>query len=87
MAGTARAHRPRCRSPALLGSVVLLVYAAIVWATVATFVFAYEEPKLAAEFGEQYDAYRRAVRAWWPRLTPWTDQATDGANTNFPAAS
>jgi protein-S-isoprenylcysteine O-methyltransferase Ste14 len=72
---------------ALLGSAGLLFYAAIVWATVATFVFAYEEPTLAAEFGEQYAAYRRAVRAWWPRLTPWNDQAPDGARTNFPAAS
>ena len=87
MAGTARAHRPRCRSPALLGSVVLLVYAAIVWATVATFVLVYEEPTLAGEFGEQYAAYRRAVRAWWPRLTPWTGHAPDGARTNLPAAS
>jgi len=72
---------------ALLASAALLAYAAIFWAMVATFVFAYEEPKLAAEFGEQYAAYRRAVRAWWPRLTPWTGQAPDGAHTDVPAAS
>ncbi len=56
---------------ALLGRAGLLVYAAIVWVTVATFVRAYEEPTLAAQFGEQYTAYRRAVRGWCPRLTPW----------------
>jgi protein-S-isoprenylcysteine O-methyltransferase Ste14 len=31
----------------------------------------FEEPYLANRFGEEYDAYRRAVPAWWPRLTPW----------------
>jgi protein-S-isoprenylcysteine O-methyltransferase Ste14 len=56
---------------ALLGRASLLVYAAIFWATVASFVRIYEEPKLSSEFGEQYTAYRRAVRAWWPRVTPW----------------
>ena len=56
---------------ALLGRAGLVVYAAIFWATVATFVLAYEEPKLSSEFGEQYSAYRRAVRGWCPRLTPW----------------
>ena len=23
------------------------------------------------KYGEQYAAYRRAVRGWWPRATPW----------------
>ena len=72
---------------AILGSVTLLVYAAIVWATVASFVRFYEEPTLSSEFGEQYAAYRRAVRAWWPRATPWAGQAPDGAHAHFPAAS
>ena len=56
---------------AILGRASLLVYAAILWATVASFVFVYEEPTLGSEYGEQYTAYRRAVRGWWPRLTPW----------------
>ena len=56
---------------AILGSVTLLVYAAIVWVTVASFVHFYEEPTLASEYGEQYDEYRRAVRGWWPHVTPW----------------
>jgi protein-S-isoprenylcysteine O-methyltransferase Ste14 len=57
---------------AILGSVSLVVYAAIVWIVVASFVHFYEEPTLSNEYGEQYAAYRRAVRGWWPRATPWT---------------
>ena len=30
-----------------------------------------EERDLAARFGASYDAYRRAVRCWWPRLHPY----------------
>ena len=47
---------------------VLLAYAAAVSAAVVTFVHAYEEPTLARQYGDQYEAYRRTVPAWWPRL-------------------
>jgi protein-S-isoprenylcysteine O-methyltransferase Ste14 len=53
----------------LLGQVVLVVYAAVVWAGMAVFVLVYEEPTLAGRDGEQYEEYRRAVPAWWPRLS------------------
>jgi protein-S-isoprenylcysteine O-methyltransferase Ste14 len=56
----------------LLGRPVLLAYAAVFWAVVAAFVHGYEEPTLAARYGEQYAAYRRAVPAWLPRLRPWS---------------
>jgi protein-S-isoprenylcysteine O-methyltransferase Ste14 len=46
---------------------VLLAYAAAVSAAVVTFVHAYEEPTLARQYGDQYEAYRRTVPAWWPR--------------------
>jgi hypothetical protein len=55
----------------LLNQPVLLGYAAVVWVTVASFVRWYEEPTLARQFGEQYQAYRRAVPAWRPRIRPW----------------
>jgi protein-S-isoprenylcysteine O-methyltransferase Ste14 len=55
----------------LLGRAVLLVYAGVFAATVAAFVHGYEEPVLARRFGSDYDAYRRAVPAWRPRLRPW----------------
>jgi protein-S-isoprenylcysteine O-methyltransferase Ste14 len=55
----------------LLGQVVLLLYAAALLLIAATFVRWYEEPTLTRRFGADYEAYRRAVPAWWPRLRPW----------------
>jgi protein-S-isoprenylcysteine O-methyltransferase Ste14 len=55
----------------LLGRWALLLWAALFWAVTATFVRVYEEPTLAARYGAQYEAYRRAVPAWLPRLRPW----------------
>ena len=69
---------------AILGRPVLLVYAAIFWLVVASFVRFYEEPTLSRRYGEQYAAYRRAVRGWWPRLTPWDG---DHGSTRTGAAS
>jgi protein-S-isoprenylcysteine O-methyltransferase Ste14 len=55
----------------LLGRPVLLAYAALLWLVFASFVRLYEEPTLADRFGEDFEAYRRAVPAWLPRLRPW----------------
>jgi len=55
----------------LLGRLVLLHYAAAAWLVVAAFVRLYEEPTLARRFGADYEAYRRAVPPWRPRLRPW----------------
>ena len=55
----------------MLGHSVLLLYAAAFGVAVAAFVHGYEEPVLSRRFGAQYEAYRRAVPAWWPRRTPW----------------
>lgn len=54
-----------------LGQLVLLPYAAVVAAAFAAFVHWYEEPTLARQFGDRYQAYRRAVPGWWPRRHPW----------------
>ena len=56
---------------AIFGSTTLVAYAAILWVVVASFARFYEEPTLAARYGEEYEAYRRAVRGWWPRATPY----------------
>jgi protein-S-isoprenylcysteine O-methyltransferase Ste14 len=53
----------------VLGRPGLLGYAALMWAVMATFVKVYEEPTLAHRYGAQYEEYRRAVPAWWPRLS------------------
>ena len=56
----------------LFGSRGLLVYTAVAWCISAAAVRCYEEPILARKFGSEYQDYRRAVRAWVPRLRPWT---------------
>lgn len=55
----------------LLGRSVLLVYGAVIGVALWAFVRLYEEPTLARRYGEEYEAYRRAVPAWWPRRRPW----------------
>lgn len=61
----------------LLGQPALLLYAAAVFLAVATFVHGYEEPTLLRQFGAQYEAYRQAVPAWWPRRHPWEPDQVD----------
>jgi protein-S-isoprenylcysteine O-methyltransferase Ste14 len=56
----------------LFGQLGPLVYAVILWAAAAIVVRWHEEPVLARRFGSDYDVYRRAVPAWWPRPRPWT---------------
>lgn len=56
----------------LFGSLALVLYAAAAWLVTASFVRWYEEPTLVRQFGDDYQAYRRNVPAWLPRLHPWT---------------
>jgi protein-S-isoprenylcysteine O-methyltransferase Ste14 len=56
----------------LTGSPGMLKYTAIAWIIGAAAVRFYEEPVLCRKFGADYRTYRRAVRAWVPRLRPWT---------------
>ena len=56
-------------------SIGVLVWFALFAVAVVSFVAAYEQPTLRNTYGTSYDAYCRAVPAWWPRLTPW-----DGAS-------
>jgi len=62
------------------GSPGLLEYTAVAWCIGAAAVRFYEEPTLARKFGADYQAYRRAVRAWIPRSRPWTPGAGPGAS-------
>jgi protein-S-isoprenylcysteine O-methyltransferase Ste14 len=47
---------------------VLLVGAAAYAAAMGTLAATIEEPRLARRFGASYDAYRRSVPGWLPRL-------------------
>ncbi|HYY82847.1 MAG TPA: isoprenylcysteine carboxylmethyltransferase family protein [Actinomycetes bacterium] len=60
-----------------LGQPALLGYAAVVGAAMVAFVHGYEEPTLRGQFGVQYQAYQRAVPAWWPRRHPWQPSQPD----------
>lgn len=59
----------------LLWQPVLFLYTLCLCVLFACFVHWYEEPRLARQFGDQYEAYRRAVPAWIPRLRPWRPSA------------
>jgi protein-S-isoprenylcysteine O-methyltransferase Ste14 len=63
----------------LLWRAILLAYAAIVAAAFVAFVLGYEQPMLRRQFGPSYEAYRRGVRAWWPRLHAWNPEQDAGA--------
>ncbi|MFZ0169642.1 MAG: isoprenylcysteine carboxylmethyltransferase family protein [Candidatus Dormiibacterota bacterium] len=52
----------------VLSRPVLLIYAAGVAAAAVAFVHWVEEPTLAKRFGAEYEAYRRRVPGWSPRL-------------------
>jgi protein-S-isoprenylcysteine O-methyltransferase Ste14 len=56
----------------VLGRIVLFLYAAGLALGFIALNHGYEEPLLQRRYGDAYDAYRRAVPAWWPRLKPWT---------------
>lgn len=55
----------------LTGSLGLLKYTAVASCTGAAAVRFYDEPVLTRRFGDDYAAYKAAVRAWIPRLHPW----------------
>ena len=52
----------------LLSRPVLFIYLLVVVAFVAGFVRWWEEPTMAKRFGARYEAYRKQVPGWWPRL-------------------
>jgi protein-S-isoprenylcysteine O-methyltransferase Ste14 len=49
----------------------LAEYAVVVWIGFHIFVVGFEERRLIAQFPSDFEAYRRHVRRWIPRLTPW----------------
>jgi protein-S-isoprenylcysteine O-methyltransferase Ste14 len=49
-------------------SLPLLGYAGLFLLATHVFVVLYEEPTLGRTFGQDYKAYCRQVRRWWPRV-------------------
>ncbi len=58
-------------------SLPLLGYAGLFFLATHVFVVGYEEPTLRRTFGQEYEAYCRQVRRWWPRVG--TAHDSDGA--------
>jgi protein-S-isoprenylcysteine O-methyltransferase Ste14 len=55
----------------LFGNWWVLVWGVAVAVAVALFVYGYEQPTLARDYGDEYARYCANVRAWVPRLRPW----------------
>ena len=49
-------------------SLTLLGYTGLFFVATHFFVLWYEEPTLRRTFGQEYDAYCRQVRRWWPSV-------------------
>lgn len=60
----------------LFASGSILLYGAVCAVAMVSFVRLYEEPTLALRYGADYEAYRRSVPGWRPRLTPWRGGAS-----------
>jgi protein-S-isoprenylcysteine O-methyltransferase Ste14 len=56
---------------ALVGSLALLLWFAVVWAVNAVYIPLVEEPGLQRRFGDDYARYAAHVPRWIPRLKPW----------------
>jgi len=69
------------RNPMYLGASLAIAGAALYYQTAALLAYvgvflllmhlvvvSYEEPTLWQSFGEEYEAYCRQVRRWWPRM-------------------
>jgi len=60
----------------LFGDGRLFAYGVLLWLAVHIFVVGYEEPTLRRSFGAEYEAFRRNVPRWIPRLSPWRTGGT-----------
>jgi protein-S-isoprenylcysteine O-methyltransferase Ste14 len=52
----------------VLGRLSLVIWGLVAGAAMVAFAKGYEEPRLRQLYGADYEAYRRAVPGWWPRL-------------------
>lgn len=55
----------------LFGSFALLIWCIVFWVINTFYFIRFEEPGLAKRFGTKYLEYKKHVRRWLPRITPW----------------
>lgn len=78
------------RNPMILGVFIILIGESLAllsvrileWAVIfllinTTYFLVYEEPGLEERFGDEYLEYKKHVRRWIPRLTPYIPDQTD----------
>jgi protein-S-isoprenylcysteine O-methyltransferase Ste14 len=53
------------------GSFPILIWCIIFWIMNTIYFIWFEEPSLVLRFGNDYKQYKKKVRRWLPRLTPW----------------
>lgn len=58
----------------------LLLWAAVFFTALATFIRFWEEPHLTERYGREYVDYRRNVPAWILRISAWDPTLTPRAD-------
>lgn len=53
------------------GSFPILIWCVFFWIMNTIYFIWFEEPSLVMRFGNEYKKYKKNVRRWLPRLTPW----------------
>ncbi len=53
------------------GSHLIFTWFIFFWLSNHIFIILWEEPNLERKFGHEYNQYRKFVRRWIPRRTPW----------------
>ena len=53
------------------GSIPTAIWCLLFWVINTVYFIYFEEPGLAKRFGGEYEEYKKHVRRWIPRLTPW----------------
>ena len=61
----------------LFQSKELLIYLLVMFGIFNIFILAIEERELSNTFGESYQRYRKSVRRWIPRLTPYRENDSE----------
>lgn len=54
-----------------LGSIPIAIGCLLFWVINTVYFIYFEEPGLLKRFGGEYEEYKKHVRRWIPRLTPW----------------
>lgn len=60
-----------CGEMLLFRSIGLVELGVIFWLASHLFICYYEEPTLTMRYGDEFRRFKRNVRRWLPRLSPW----------------